>query len=361
MPSLLDPIQIGEITLPNRVIMSPLTRLRGTHDHIPTQLMIEYYTQRATAGLIISEGIPVVPQGVGYANVPGIWSPLQTEAWKLVTESVHSAGGRIFAQIWHVGRISDPQFLAGQLPVAPSAIRPAGHISLVRPITEYVTPRALQLSEIPKIVDGFRKGAQNAKIAGFDGVEIHGANGYLLDQFLQDGSNNRTDEYGGTIENRARLMLEVADAVISVWGAKRVGMHLAPRGDSHDMHDSNPPATFGYVAQELGKRGLAFLCAREYFGSDRMGPQLKKQFGGVYIANEKYTCALANQVIQDGEADAVAFGQLFIANPDLPMRFANNASLNTPNPDTYFTSGPHGYIDYPALSASEESMALVSN
>jgi len=350
MTSLLDPIQIGEITLPNRVIMSPLTRLRGTPDHIPTQLMIEYYTQRAGAGLIISEGIPVVPQGVGYANVPGIWSQQQTDAWKPVTESVHQAGGRIFAQIWHVGRISDPQFLDGQLPVAPSAIQPAGHVSRVRPITEFVMPRALDKSEIPGIVEGFRKGAENAKIAGFDGVEIHGANGYLLDQFLQDGSNHRTDEYGGTIENRARLMLEVADAVISVWGAKRVGMHLAPRGDSHDMHDSNPPATFGYVARELGKRGLAFLCAREYFGPDRLGPQLKKQFGGVYIANEKYTLAQANQVIEDGEADAVAFGQLFIANPDLPARFTSHASLNVPDPNTFFTSGPHGYTDYPALS-----------
>ena len=360
MPSLFDPIKIGEITLPNRVIMSPLTRLRGTPDHIPTQIMIEYYTQRATAGLIISEGIPVVPRGVGYANVPGIWSPQQTEAWMLVTESVHRAGGRILAQLWHVGRISDPCFLEGKMPVAPSAIAPAGHVSLVRPITGYVTPRALNKSEIPGIVEGFRNGAENAKIAGFDGVEIHGANGYLIDQFLQDGSNHRTDEYGGTIENRARLMLEVADAVISVWGAKRVGMHLAPRGDSHDMHDSNPSSTFGYVAHELGKRELAFLCAREYFGPDRLGPQLKKQFGGVYITNEKYTQSLAEQVIQDGEADAVAFGQLFIANPDQAVRFANNAPLNTPDPATYFTPGPHGYTDYTALAASEESMALSS-
>jgi 2,4-dienoyl-CoA reductase-like NADH-dependent reductase (Old Yellow Enzyme family) len=351
MASLSDSIQIGDITLPNRVIMSPLTRVHGTPDHIPTPLMIEYYTQRASAGLIISEGIPVVPQGVGYANVTGIWSQRQVEAWKLVTKSVHNAGGRIFAQIWHVGRISDPRFLDGQLPVAPSAIKPAGHVSLVRPITEYVTPRALLTSEIPGIVEGFRKGAENAKLAGFDGVEIHGANGYLLDQFLQDGSNHRTDEYGGSIENRARLMLEVADAAISVSGAKRVGMHLAPRGDSQDMHDSNPPATFGYVARELGKRELGFLCAREYFGPDRLGPQLKKQFGGVYIANEKYTHALADQVIQDGEADAVAFGQLFIANPDLPTRFASNAPLNMPDPNTFFTPGPHGYTDYPALSA----------
>jgi 2,4-dienoyl-CoA reductase-like NADH-dependent reductase (Old Yellow Enzyme family) len=321
--------------------------------------MIEYYTQRATAGLIISEGIPVVPQGVGYANVPGIWSAQQTEAWMLVTESVRRAGGRIFAQLWHVGRISDSRFLEGKSPVAPSAIAPAGHVSLVRPITEYVTPRALNMSEIPGIVEGFRNGAENAKIAGFDGVEIHGANGYLIDQFLQDGSNHRTDEYGGTIENRARLMLEVTDAVVSVWGANRVGMHLAPRGDSHDMHDSNPSATFGYVASELGRRELGFLCAREYFGPDRLGPQLKKQFGGVYIANEKYTKGLAEQVIQDGEADAVAFGQLYIANPDLAMRFADSAPLNTPDPATFFTPGPHGYIDYPALNASQDLIALV--
>jgi 2,4-dienoyl-CoA reductase-like NADH-dependent reductase (Old Yellow Enzyme family) len=351
MASLLDPIQIGDLRLPNRVIMAPLTRLRGTPDHIPTQLIGDYYTQRASAGLIISEGIPVLPQGVGYANVPGIWSPQQVGVWKLVTNSVHNAGGRIFAQIWHVGRISDPRFLEGQLPVAPSAIKPAGHVSLVRPMAEYVTPRALELSEIPGIVEGFRKGAENAKLAGFDGVEIHGANGYLIDQFLQDGSNQRTDAYGGSIENRARLMLEVADAAISVWGAKRVGMHLAPRGDSQDMHDSNPAATFGYVARELGKRGLAFLLAREYFGPDRLGPQLKKQFGGVYIVNEKYTRAQAEQVIQDGEADAVAFGQLFIANPDLPARFARNAALTAPDPSTFFSPGPHGYTDYPTLSA----------
>ena len=350
MISLLDPIQIGDMHLPNRVIMAPLTRLRGTSNHIPTQLMVEYYTQRAGAGLIISEGIPVVPQGVGYANVTGIWSPQQIEAWKLVTQSVHQAGGRIFAQLWHVGRISDPRFLGGRLPVAPSAIRPAGHVSLVRPVSEYVTPRALETSEIPGIVDAFRKGAENAKLAGFDGVEIHGANGYLLDQFLQDGPNHRTDEYGGPIENRARLMLEVTDAVVSVWGAKRVGMHLAPRGDSQDVHDSNPTATFGYGARELGRRELGFLFAREYFGPDRLGPELKKQFGGVYIANEKYTLAQANQVIEAGEADAVAFGQLFIANPDLPVRFKRNAPLNAPDLSTFFTAGPHGYTDYPALS-----------
>ena len=349
MPSLLDPIQLGDITLPNRVIMSPLTRLRGTADHLPTQLMIEYYTQRATAGLIISEGIPVMPQGVGYANVPGIWSSQQTEAWKLVTESVHRAGGRIFAQLWHVGRISDPRFLAGELPVAPSAIRPAGHVSLIRPVTDYVTPRALDKSELPGIIYGFRNGAENAMTAGFDGVEIHGANGYLLDQFLQDGSNHRTDEYGGAIENRARLMLEVTDAVVSVWGANRVGMHLAPRGDAHDMGDSNPLATFGFVAAELGRRGIAFICARESLGEKRIGPHLKRIFGGSYIANEQFTQATGNQVLAAGEADAVAFGVPFLANPDLPKRFQQNAALNAPDLATFYAPGPKGYTDYPSL------------
>ncbi len=351
MPSLLDPIQIGDLKLRNRVVMAPLTRLRGTAEHLPTPLMAEYYAQRAGAGLILSEGIPVARQGVGYARVPGIWSPEQVEGWKPVTAAVHRAGGRILAQIWHVGRISHPQFLGGELPVAPSAIRPAGHVSLLRPLTEYVTPRALERAEIPGIVEAYRRGAENAQLAGFDGVEMHGANGYLLDQFLQDGSNQRSDEYGGPIENRARLMLEVADAVVSVWGAGRVGMHLAPRGDAHDMHDSNPAATFGYVARELGRRGLAFLCAREFFGPDRLGPQLKKQFGGVYIANEKYTQAQAEQVIEAGEADAVAFGQLFIANPDLPARFRSGAPLNTPDAATFYAPGAHGYTDYPALSA----------
>ncbi|MDR3724301.1 MAG: alkene reductase [Terracidiphilus sp.] len=351
MASLFDPIQVGDIYLPNRIIMAPLTRLRATAGNIPTQLMAKYYTQRASAGLIVSEGIPVMPQGVGYTHVPGIWSPLQTEAWKPITDSVHKAGGRIVAQLWHVGRISDPRYLEGQLPVAPSAIRPAGHVSLVRPVTEYVTPHALLLSELPGIVDGFRKAAENAKLAGFDGVEIHGANGYLLDQFLQDGSNHRTDYYGGSVENRARLMLEVADAVISVWGASRVGMHLSPRSDSHDVSDSNPLMTFCYVARELGRRKIAFLCAREYFADDRLGPQLKQHFGGVYIANERYTFALANKVIHDGEADAVAFGQLFIANPDLPARFARDSSLNMPDPSTFFLHGRHGYTDYSCLNA----------
>jgi 2,4-dienoyl-CoA reductase-like NADH-dependent reductase (Old Yellow Enzyme family) len=269
--------------------------------------------------------------------------------WKVVTHAVHQAGGRIVLQLWHVGRISDPQFLNGARPVAPSAITPAGHVSLVRPLKPFVTPRALDLAEIPGVIEAYRQGAANAQLAGFDGVEIHGANGYLLDQFLQDKTNHRTDIYGGPIENRARLMLEVTDAVVSVWGADRVGMHLAPRGDAHDMGDSNPLATFGYIARELGRRKLAFLCAREALGEGRIGPQLKAAFGGSYIANERFTLATASQVLAAGEADAVAFGVPFIANPDLPERFRRNAPLNTPDQSTFYAPGPKGYIDYPAF------------
>ncbi|MGN6388082.1 MAG: alkene reductase [Burkholderiaceae bacterium] len=352
MTTLFDPIRIGDLDLPNRIVMAPLTRSRAVGaGRVPNALMAEYYAQRASAGLILSEATAVAPQGVGYADTPGIWSDEQVVGWKQVTDAVHAAGGRIFLQLWHVGRISDPIFLDGELPVAPSAIAPKGHVSLVRPMRPYVTPRALALDEIPGIVAAYRKGAENAKVAGFDGVEVHGANGYLLDQFLQDGSNQRTDGYGGSVENRARLMLEVTDACIEVWGAARVGMHLAPRGDSHDMRDSNPAETFGYVARELGRRGIAFICARESLGENRLGPQLKQAFGGVYIANEKMTRESAEQVIASGEADAVAFGQLFIANPDLPKRFARNAPLNPPKPETFYQGGAEGYVDYPALAA----------
>ncbi len=349
MPNLLDPIQIGDLHLPNRILMAPLTRLRGTPDHIPTPLIGEYYSQRATAGLIISEGVPVDPLGVGYANVPGIWSKEQTEAWKPIVKAVHDKGGRIFAQIWHVGRVSDPSFLNGHLPVAPSAIAATGHVSLIRPEKAFVIPRALELSEISGIIEAFRRGAQNAQTAGFDGVEIHGANGYLLDQFLQDGTNQRTDEYGGSVENRARLHLEVADAAISVFGAGRVGMHLAPRGDVHGISDSNRPATFTHLATELGKRKIAFIAAREHPAPDSLGPTLKEAFGGIYVANEALDQRTGQELLDAGKADAVAYGKLFIANPDLPARFARQTALNTPVPSTFYAQGPTGYTDYPSL------------
>lgn len=349
MPSLLDPIQVGDLSLPNRVFMAPLTRSRAGASRIPNELMREYYVQRASAGLILSEATCVTPMGVGYADTPGIWSAEQVAGWKKITEAVHAAGGRMFLQLWHVGRVSDPVFLDGALPVAPSAIAPGGHVSLVRPQRPFVTPRALETAEIPGIVEAFRQGAENAQAAGFDGVEIHGANGYLLDQFLQDSTNHRTDEYGGSIENRARLMLEVADAAISVCGADRVGMHLAPRADSHSMGDSDPAATFGYVARELGARKIAFICARESLMDPRLGPGIKRAFGGVFVANEKFTQETAQQTLDAGEADAVAFGVAFIANPDLPRRFAQGAELNAPDPSTFYVPGAKGYTDYPAL------------
>ena len=350
MSILFTPIKVGDLQLPNRILMAPLTRCRAIGGgRIPNQLMLAYYVQRASAGLIFTEATAISPMGVGYPDTPGIWSKEQVDGWKLITDAVHQAGGKIILQLWHVGRISDPYYLNGALPVAPSAIAAKGHVSLLRPERPFVTPRALALEEIPHIIDEYRQGAINAKLARFDGVEIHGANGYLLDQFLQDGSNTRTDRYGGSIENRARLMLEVTDAVISVWGKGRVGMHLAPRGDAQSMGDSNPRATFGYVAQELGRRGIAFICARESLGDDRIGPELKKIFGGVYIVNEKFDKKSAEAVIESKEADAVAFGKLFIANPDLPARFKTEAPLNSPDPSTFYGSSAKGYTDYPSM------------
>lgn len=349
MPTPFDPVRIGAWDLPNRFVMAPLTRCRASAGRVPNALMRDYYTQRASAGLIITEATSVSPMGVGYPDTPGIWSAEQIEGWRQVTESVHAAGGRILLQLWHVGRISDPSYLDGKLPVAPSPIAASGHVSLLRPKRPFVTPRALERDEIPGIIAAYRTGAENAKAAGFDGVEIHGANGYLLDQFLQDSTNQRTDDYGGSLENRARLMLEVTDACVSVWGADRVGMHLAPRCDAHGMGDSDPATTFGHVARELGRRKIAFLCTRESLGADRLSPGLKTLFGGALIANEGFTLETASLEIAEGRADAVAFGQLFIANPDLPQRFATGAPLNAPNPATFYASGPEGYTDYSIL------------
>jgi 2,4-dienoyl-CoA reductase-like NADH-dependent reductase (Old Yellow Enzyme family) len=354
MTTLFDPLKLGDLELPNRIIMAPLTRSRAGVSRVPNALMAQYYAQRAAAGLIMTEATVVTPMGIGYAGTPGIWSDEQVEGWKLTTRAVHEAGGRIFLQLWHVGRVSDPRFLDGALPVAPSAVAARGNVSLVRPATPFVTPRALERDEIPAVVEAFRRGAENARLAGFDGVELHGANGYLLDQFLQDGSNRRTDDYGGPIENRARLMLEATDAAISVWGAGRVGVHLAPRGDSHAMGDSNLPATFEYVARKLGERGIAFICAREYAAPDSLAPRLKRAFGGVFIANEKFTYESAQRAVEKGEADAVAFGKLFIANPDLPRRFELRAPLNEPRTAEFYAGGASGYTDYPLFEPAAQ-------
>lgn len=378
MPTLFDPLKLGALELPNRIVMAPLTRSRATPDgRVPTRLQADYYRQRATAGLIISEATSVSPMGVGYAATPGIWSDEQTEGWKTVTKAVHEAGGRMVLQLWHVGRISAPLFLDGQLPEAPSAVKPKGYVSLVRPEQEFVTPRALETSEISGIIAAYRRGAENARKAGFDGVHIHGANGYLLDQFLQDSTNKRTDQYGGSLENRARLMLEVTDVCIDVWGADRVGMHLAPRMDTHDMGDSDRLGTFGYVARELGKRKLGWIAAREAVidentklvdsqgrpkevaNKESIGPKLKEIFGGPYIANEGFDQARAEKAIEEGRADAVAFGKLYIANPDLVKRFATRAPLNAWNSATFYAPGAEGYTDYPMLQSDLAAAAIM--
>ena len=347
--SLFEPLHAGALRLLNRIVMAPLTRCRASAGRVPNAMMAEYYAQRASFGLILAEATAVSPMGVGYPDTPGIWSDEQVEGWKLVTKAVHQAGGQILLQLWHVGRISDPFYLDGELPVSASAVQPAGHVSLMRPIKEFVTPRALELGEIPAIIEAYRKGAENAKAAGFDGVEIHGANGYLIDQFLQDSTNHRSDGYGGSIENRARFMMEVTDAVVSVWGADRVGMHIAPRGDAHDMGDSDPAALFTHVARELGRRKLAFLCARESHDRPALGPALKQAFGGVFIANDGFTAESAREAIASGHADAVAFGKAAIANPDLVRRIRENAPLNPPDSETFYGNGPQGYTDYPSL------------
>jgi 2,4-dienoyl-CoA reductase-like NADH-dependent reductase (Old Yellow Enzyme family) len=349
MTNIFEPLTAGNLRLSNRIVMAPLTRARAGARRIPNELMARYYAQRAGAGLILSEAVAVTPKGVGYENTPGLWSQAQVDGWKVVTDAVHAKGGQIVAQLWHVGRISDPSLLDGDLPVAPSAIAPQGHVSLLRPIRPYVTPRALDLSEIPLIVEAYRLGARNAQKAGFDGVELHGANGYLLDQFLESGSNRRTDLYGGSVENRARLLLESVDACISVWGPGGVGVHISPNGTSHDIHDDDPATTFGYMASELGRRGIAFLFVREPEGPDALRPRLKRAFGGVVIANQGLDASSAQAALDEGSADAAAFGVGFIANPDLPERIRKGAAWNPPNQATFYGDGPEGYTDYPAL------------
>ncbi|WP_410217274.1 alkene reductase [Paracoccus sp. (in: a-proteobacteria)] len=347
MPSMFKPLSLGAVTLKNRIVMAPLTRSRAGEARVPNEMMVEYYAQRSGAGMILSEATSVTPMGVGYEATPGIWNEEQVAGWAEVTRAVHERDGLIFLQLWHVGRISDPQLLDGQTPVAPSAIQPGGHVSLLRPKRPYVTPRALETDEIADIIEAYRKGAENARHAGFDGVEIHAANGYLIDQFLQHRSNTRTDQYGGSIESRGRLLEEIVDAVISVWGADRVGVHLAPRGDSHDMGDSDPRALFTHVARQMGRRGVAFLCLREYPAADSLMGDIRDAFGGHVIANEGLTVETAKALLDDGRADAVAFGRDFIATPDLPERVRRGLPLNEQDPATFYQGGAKGYVDYP--------------
>jgi N-ethylmaleimide reductase len=357
--TLLTPAQLGPYTLRNRMVMAPMTRNRAGAGLVPNEIMVTYYSQRASAGLIVTEGTQVSEQGIGYPNTPGTHTAEQAEGWKRVTDAVHERGSRIFAQLWHVGRISHPSLQpGGALPVGPSAIAPEGTVFTYEGPKDFVTPRALDLDEIPGVVRQFEEGARYALEAGFDGVEIHGANGYLLDQFLRDGSNHRTDAYGGSIENRARLMLEVTEAVAKIWGADRVGMRVSPLGAFNSMSDSDPEATFGYVAEQLGKLGLGYLHAAMLMGAEnpetrehRMAALLKEKFGGTFMINGGFNRETGEAVLAGGVADLVSFGSLFLANPDLPERFAEGAGLNTPDRATFYGGDHRGYIDYPTREA----------
>lgn len=359
---LLSTVKLGGYTLPNRIVMAPLTRNRTIADNVPTALMALYYEQRASAGLIVSEATQVSAQGLGYPNTPGIYSAEQVAGWRLITDAVHAKGGRIFLQLWHVGRISHPDLQPnGELPVAPSAIAPEGEVATFTGMKPYVTPRALELAEIPEIIAQYRLGAENALAAGFDGVEVHSANGYLLDQFLQDNTNHRTDIYGGSIENRSRLLMEVMEAVVDVWGSDRVGVRLSPSGTFGDMHESNRAEVFGYVVKELNRFNLAYLHLIvprvEGFGSEEDQPDLgadffRPIFNGTIITAGGYSFETGNQAIASGDADLVAFGRLYIANPDLPERFAADAPLNKPDRNTFYGGDEKGYTDYPSLLKS---------
>jgi N-ethylmaleimide reductase len=357
-PDLLTPITVGAIELKNRFVMAPLTRNRADGDMVPTDMMVEYYRQRASAGLIITEATLVSAEGAGYPAIPGIFNDAQIEGWKKVTDAVHQAGGKIVMQIWHCGRVGHTSLLNGQLPMAPSAIKPAGEVFTGTGMQPYETPREMTLNDIARVKEQFREAAHNALSAGFDGVEIHGANGYLLDQFLRDGSNHRNDIYGGSLENRARLLLEVVDDVSKIWGADRVGVRLSPLQPFNDMHDSNPEQTFRYAVEKLDKFGLAYLHITE-MGTDSpetAGPvfpihSLRDLWHSTYMTNFDYSLERANEVIANGEFDLISFGKLFIANPDLPVRFDKNATLNDPDPDTFYGGDERGYIDYPFLEA----------
>ncbi|WP_295393289.1 alkene reductase [uncultured Thiodictyon sp.] len=357
---LFQPYQRGSLRLANRIVMAPLTRSRAAAGDVPTPLMATYYTQRATAGLIITEASQISPQGKGYIQTPGIYSAAQIAGWRSITDAVHAAGGKIAIQLWHVGRISHPELQeGGVLPVAPSAVRANGQVFTGRGMVDMVTPRALELAELPGIVADYQRAAQNAQAAGFDGVEIHSANGYLLDQFLRDQTNRRTDAYGGSIENRARLLLEVTDAVLSVWAKDRVGVRLSPLSPANDIADSDPEPLFTYVVKELSARGLGFLHVVEGVtggpretGSSFKLATLRPLFEGTYIGNNGYTRELALATRAADAADLIAFGKLFISNPDLVERLRVDAPLNEPDQATFYGGDEHGYTDYPFLTGA---------
>jgi N-ethylmaleimide reductase len=365
---LLTPFQLGPHTLPNRVVMAPMTRSRAAAGNVQTGLNATYYAQRASAGLLITEGTQVSPQGVGYPSTPGIHSPEQVAGWRTVTDAVHARGGRIFAQLWHVGRISHPSLQPdGGLPVAPSAVAAEGTVFTGSGPQPFVTPRALETEEIAGVVRQFAAGARCALDAGFDGVELHGANGYLIDQFLRDGTNRRTDRYGGSVENRVRFLVEVAEAVAAVWGADRVGARLSPTNPFNSMHDSDPGTVFAHAAAKLSELGLVYLHVVEPVSTgpdgapdgERVTPRLRAAFRGALIANGGYGLESAERVLAAGEADLVSFGAPYIANPDLVERFAVGAPLALPDRATFYGGAEAGYSDYPVWEgrAAEQPVA----
>lgn len=355
MPSLFDPIRLGAIEARNRIFMAPLTRGRATTDHVPTPLMVDYYRQRASAGLIITEATGISLQGLGWPYAPGLWTEAQVEAWRPVTAAVQAEGGRIVAQLWHMGRINHPSMPGRGQPVSSSATTPPGSAHTYEGRQPYGQARALALDEIPGIIDDYERAARNALAAGFDGVQIHAANGYLIDQFLRDGVNHREDRYGGSIENRIRLLEEVTDAVVSIVGGDRTGVRLSPNGDTQGVNDSNPEALFPAAAAALAKRGIAFLELREpsfegTFGKAErppIAPLIRAAFRAPLILNSDYDGTRGQAMLDAGEADAIAFGRTFLANPDLPRRIAEKLPLNPDVMKTWYSRGPEGYVDYP--------------
>lgn len=354
---LFQSVKLGNLTLANRIVMAPLTRSRAEKNDVPSLLNALYYAQRATAGLIISEATQISQQGKGYAFTPGIYTNEQIAGWKLVTEAVHAKNGHIFAQLWHVGRISHPDLqLNGELPVAPSAIKPEGQAYTETGFKPFVTPRALELKEIPGIIDQYVHAATCAKQAGFDGIEIHAANGYLIDQFLRDKTNKRTDIYGGSIENRARFLLEVVDGIKKIWDGNRIGIRLAPVSHANDIYDSNPMKTFSYVVEQLNSRNIVYI---HFVEGETIGPRiipadfdfgvLRTLYKGLYMANNAYDLELALQARRENLADLICFGRLFIANPDLVYRLQIGATLKQAPKETWYGGGKEGYTDWPTL------------
>jgi 2,4-dienoyl-CoA reductase-like NADH-dependent reductase (Old Yellow Enzyme family) len=357
MPSLFDSIQLGAITAPNRILMAPLTRGRATREHVPTPIMADYYAQRASAGLIISEATGISREGLGWPYAPGLWSDEQAEAWKPVTQAVHDAGGRIFAQLWHMGRIVHPDFLDGAAPVSCSATTAPGKAHTYAGKQLYTKARPLDIAEIPRLLDDYERATRNALAAGFDGVQLHAANGYLIDQFLRDGTNHRTDRYGGSPENRARLLLEVVERIAATAGADRTAVRFSPNGDTQGVIDSDPESVFVPAAKALDQIGIAFLELREpgpegTFGSTtqpKVSPSIRQAFSRPLVLNQDFRAEDAQAALDSGAADAVAFGRTFLANPDLPARFRRGAALNPDDMATWYSRGAEGYTDYPAL------------